>query len=337
MLTKFLTAGAFALMMTSTASAETTLRFGTWVPETTHPTPGFKAWMESLQDASGGEIKVDLYPSGQLGNPRDHYNMARDGIADLTWAVPAFEPGRFPIFAAMEMPFMTTDAAKASGVFHEWYAQYADEEMSETKFCFVTMAPNGKLSFKDREVVHYAEIAGLRMRPAGTLVTKYFTDAGAVPVAIPAPEAQQAFDRGMLDGIAFPTRTLIPFGMDRSVFYHQQMIFYAVPAAVVFNKRSYDRLSEQGRAAVDAHCTPEWSERINGMWSDWEAEANQILAESDDRHVFFDIPAEAQAEWIAASLPIRDAWMADVADDLDDPQAALDQLLDALAQAGVAY
>ena len=337
MLKTVLTSSAIALALSSVATAETTLRFGTWVPVTTHPTPGFEAWMASLEEASGGEIDVELYPSGQLGNPRDHYNMARDGIADITWAVPAFEPGRFPVFAAMEMPFMTTDASIASGVFHEWYDQYAAEEMSEVMFCLVTMAPNGKLSFSDQEIVNYSDLSGLRMRPAGTLITQYFTEAGAVPVAIPASEAQQAFERGMLDGIAFPTRTLIPFGMDRSVFYHMQMIFYAVPAAIVVNRASYDGLSDQGKAAIDSHCTPEWSRQINGMWSDWEEEANQILADADERHVFYEVPAEAQEEWIEASMSIRDFWMADVAEELENPQAALDQLLDALSAAGAAY
>ncbi len=337
MLKTFLTACATLLAATTVSSAEVTLRFGNWVPETTHPTPGFMAWIESLEAASNGEIAIDYYPSGQLGNARDHYNMARDGIADITWAVPAFEPGRFPIFAVMEMPFMTTDAAVASGVFHEWYDQFAAEEMSEVMFCVVTMAPNGKLSFANDAVVNYADLAGLRMRPAGTLITRYFTEAGAVPVAIPASEAQQAFERGMLDGIAFPTRTLIPFGMDRSVFFHQQMIFYAVPAAVVLNRNTYEGLSAEGQAAVDSHCTPEWSRTINSLWSDWEIEANEILAATDDRHVFYEVPAEAQAEWIAASMPIREFWMEDVAEEIDDPRAALDQLLDALGAAGAAY
>ena len=209
--------------------------------------------------------------------------------------------------------------------------------MSEVMFCLVTMAPNGKLSFSKEPVVNYSDLAGLRMRPAGTLITQYFTEAGAVPVAIPASEAQQAFERGMLDGIAFPTRTLIPFGMDRSVFYHMQMIFYAVPAAIVVNRASYDRLSAQGQAAIDSHCTPEWSRRINGMWSDWESEANEILAADDNQHVFYEVPADAQAEWIAASMPIRDFWMTDVAEEIDDPKAALEALLNALATAGAAY
>ncbi len=332
---KVAAAALLTAMTAGVALAETNMRFGTWIPEASYPTPGFMAWAESIEAASDGEISIDLYPAGQLGNARDHYNMARDGIADITWAVPAFEPGRFPIFAVMEMPFMTTDAAGASVVFHNWYNQFADDEMSEVKFCTVTMAPQGTLNFKDKQVVKYEDLKGMRVRPAGTLLSQYLTEAGAVSVAIPASEARQAFDRGMVDGIAFPWRTLIPFGLDKAVNYHQDMIFYAVPAALVMNKGTYDGLSDKGKAAVDAHCTPEWSGRINTIWSDWESEGRRIL--TDQGHTIYAVPEEEQRVWVEASLPIREIWKQDVADDMDDPSAALQQLLDQLNAAGVGY
>ena len=39
---------------------------------------------ESIQAATNGTVKVALFPSQQLGKAFDHYDMARDGIADLT-------------------------------------------------------------------------------------------------------------------------------------------------------------------------------------------------------------------------------------------------------------
>ena len=36
--------------------------------------------------------------------------MARDGIADFTYVNPGYQPGRFPIIAAGELPFLVGDA-----------------------------------------------------------------------------------------------------------------------------------------------------------------------------------------------------------------------------------
>ena len=53
-----------------------------------------------VEKASGGTIKYKVFPSQQLGKAFDHYDMARDGIADFTYINPGYQPGRFPIIAA---------------------------------------------------------------------------------------------------------------------------------------------------------------------------------------------------------------------------------------------
>src|SRR6266852_7185774 len=50
--------------------------------------------------------KYKVYPAQQLGKAFDHYDMARDGIADVTYVNPGYQPGRFPIIAAGELPFL---------------------------------------------------------------------------------------------------------------------------------------------------------------------------------------------------------------------------------------
>lgn len=332
------TASAVALVTTlvaHSAAGQTTLRFSNWVPETTHPSPGFIEFATSIEEASEGRIKVDIFHAGQLGNPRDHYTMARDGITDFAWSVPAYEPDRFPIFEVTSLPFLTNDAARASALVHEWYAQYASEEMSEVKFCAITMAPEGTLNFKDVEVRTPDQMAGIKVRPVGTFLTEFMKELGAVPVAIPATEARQAFDRGLVDAITFPWRTLYPFGLDKVTTHHQDMIIYAVSATIVMNKDSYERLSDEDKAVIDAHCTPEWSERINTMWYDWEKEGRDMLLA--DGHVIYQLTDEEQRQWLDAAAPLRESWKELVADEIDDPDAALQDLLNRLDEAGVSY
>ncbi len=61
------------------------LKLAHWVPAS-HPLhKGFEEWAQSVEKASGGTIKYKIYPSEQLGKAFDHYDMARDGIADMTY------------------------------------------------------------------------------------------------------------------------------------------------------------------------------------------------------------------------------------------------------------
>src|SRR5690554_6421701 len=49
-------------------------------------------WSRSIQKASEGSIAIRLFPAQQLGATKDHYNLARDGIADLALYVVGIEP-----------------------------------------------------------------------------------------------------------------------------------------------------------------------------------------------------------------------------------------------------
>src|ERR1044072_3551685 len=77
-------------------------RFSHWVPPSHPMHPSAEAWAASIDKASGGTIKIKIFPAQQLGKAFDHYNMARDGIADVAHVNPGYEPGRFPVMGPME-------------------------------------------------------------------------------------------------------------------------------------------------------------------------------------------------------------------------------------------
>jgi TRAP-type C4-dicarboxylate transport system substrate-binding protein len=63
--------------------------------------PALQAWADDIKKQSNGTITSTLFPSEQLGKAFDHYDMARDGIADFSYVNPGYQPGRFPIFAGL--------------------------------------------------------------------------------------------------------------------------------------------------------------------------------------------------------------------------------------------
>jgi TRAP-type C4-dicarboxylate transport system substrate-binding protein len=88
------------------------LKISIWLPPAHSLVPATKEWAESIGKASNGTIKTAIFPSEQLGKAFDHYDMARDGIADLTYVNPGYQPGRFPVIAVGQIPFTFADAKK---------------------------------------------------------------------------------------------------------------------------------------------------------------------------------------------------------------------------------
>ena len=83
-------APALGLMLTLAAAPQTLaqdktieLKLSHWVPPTHPLQKSMEEWGADVEKASGGTIKYKVYPSQQLGKAFDHYDMARDGIADV--------------------------------------------------------------------------------------------------------------------------------------------------------------------------------------------------------------------------------------------------------------
>src|SRR5215510_6000012 len=79
------------------------LKLSHWVPPSHPLQKAIEDWGASIEKASNGTIKYKVFPSQQLGKAFDHYDMARDGIADGAYVNPGYQPGRFPIIAAGEL------------------------------------------------------------------------------------------------------------------------------------------------------------------------------------------------------------------------------------------
>src|SRR5258707_5276253 len=86
------------------------LKLSHWVPASHPLQKALEDWGAAVEKASGGTIKSKVFPAQQLGKAFDHYDMARDGIADVTYVNPGYQPGRFPIIGAGELPFLMSHA-----------------------------------------------------------------------------------------------------------------------------------------------------------------------------------------------------------------------------------
>src|SRR5882724_13224452 len=101
------------------------LKISVWLPPAHPLVPATKEWAASIEKDSGGTIKTAIFPSEQLGKAFDHYDMARDGIADMTYVNPGYQPGRFPIIAVGQIPFTFTEGRKGTAALDDWYRKYA--------------------------------------------------------------------------------------------------------------------------------------------------------------------------------------------------------------------
>jgi TRAP-type C4-dicarboxylate transport system substrate-binding protein len=325
-------AAAAALLCTTAvpaAAAEVELRLAHWLPPT-HPVQplGVDPWIESIKKASNGRINITVYPASQLGAAPDHYDMARDGIAEITYTNPGYQAGRFPIYSLAEIPFHVANAKSGAKALHEWYAPIAEKEMADVKFCLINPHDPGTIHSKVPIKVP-ADIAGKNIRPAHATMARFVSQLGGASVQVPAPEAREAITKGTADAMTFPWNSIYIFGIDQATKHHLDMPFYISSQMLLINKPAYEGMSEQDRQVIDDHCTPEWSEKFSIGWADNEYSGRQKMIDSPDHTLHVPTDEEVQL-WRDAAKPLLDAWRADVVAAGGDPDAIYKSYVEAL-------
>src|SRR5256714_647808 len=154
------------------------LKLSHWVPPSHPLQKALEDWGGSIQAASNGTVTFTVFPSQQLGKAFDHYDMARDGIADVTYVSPGYQPGRFPIIDAGNLPFMMADAKGGSQALDEWYRKYAGTEMKDVKSCLAFVHDYGSFHSRTKKIVVPADIKGMKIRPAHAIIATLVTELG---------------------------------------------------------------------------------------------------------------------------------------------------------------
>jgi TRAP-type C4-dicarboxylate transport system substrate-binding protein len=277
-----------------------------WVPPAHPLVPATQAWAADIEKASGGSIKVAVFPSEQLGKAFDHYDMARDGIADVTYVNPGYQPGRFPIAAAGQLPFVFSDGKKGTLALNEWYRKYAPTEMKDTKLCFAFIHDPGALHGKKKIVVP-SDLNGVKVRPAQSTIGQMVTMFGGTNVQASAPESRDAIERGTADEITFPWGSIFLFGIDKVVKYHMDVPLYSTVFTYNMNLAKYNAMSDAQKKVIDDHCTPAWASKVTDPWTDFEANG-RVKMKALEGHEVYALTSDQLAEWKKAVKPLRDNW-----------------------------
>jgi len=307
------------------------LKISHWVPASHPLQKAMEDWGAAVEKASGGTIKYKVFPAQQLGKAKDHYSMARDGIADVTYVNPGYDPGVFPIIGAGELPFLMSDAKGASEGLDAWYRKYAEKEMKDVKFCLAFIHSPSSFHSRTKKIVVPEDIKGMRVRPAHATMGNFVTLLGGTNVQSSAPEVRDIIERGVADAVTFPWGSLVLFGVDKVTKYHMDAPLYVTTFVFVMNKDTYNGMSDRQKKAVDDNCTTEAAGRVGEPWGKFE-DAGVDKVKAEPGHEVYTLTPDQLALWKKAAEPLVKTWADGVRAKGVDPDAAMAELKASLAK-----
>jgi TRAP-type C4-dicarboxylate transport system substrate-binding protein len=322
-----------AASLTPALAAEQTinLKISHWVPASHPLQKALEDWGAAVEKESGGTIKSTVFPAQQLGKAFDHYDMARDGIADVTYVNPGYQPGRFPIIGAGELPFLMSNAKGGSEGLDVWYRKYAPTEMKDVKFCLAFIHSPSAFHSRTKKIVVPDDVKGMKIRPADATIANFVTQLGGTNVQSSAPEARDIIERGVADAVTFPWGSLVLFGIDKVTKYQMDAPLYVTTFVLVMNKDKYEEMSDRQKKAIDDNCSTEAAGRVGEPWGKFEdAGIDKIKAEPGQE--VYKLTPEQTAQWKKAAEPLFKAWADSVKQKGVDPDQAMSELKASLAK-----
>lgn len=302
-----------ALLALPAAAQEFTLRLHSFgsaasLDHTAH----LDRWAETIGEQSGGRIKVELYPSMQLGGaPADLVQQLEDGVVDIIWTVAGFTPGRFPGTQGLELPFMNTGtSATMSPAAMEFIEGHLAPEFEGIKIIAVHATDAALVHTKDKPVRTMEDFAGLRLRVAGRFIGEAVKALGATPVGIPLGGVYEALSRGQVDGMLINWAITQPFRFYEVTQYHSDYPLFQSMLMTLMSQDSYDRLPPDLQAVIDANSGIEYAKKMGAIWDTATQPARQATIDAGDE--VFPIAPEEIARWKAAVTPAYDAWIAEM-------------------------
>ncbi|MBW6393293.1 TRAP transporter substrate-binding protein [Billgrantia antri] len=276
-LSRCLLAASIAAITTASAQAATTLRMAHFWPGASGINQDiFEAWADTIEEESGGELRVEMFPSGTLAKPDAIYEAVGNGIADIGATAQGYTAGRFPLSQIVELPGVAGTATQGACVLQTLYDDgHLDEEYGDTRPLFMFTTGPGGIHTIDTDVQVPSDLEGLRIRRPTAVAGEMLEAMGANPVGMPAPEIYTAMQRGVVDGLSFPWEGLKGFRINELVNYHTEVPFYTLIFVATMSQNSYDRLSPEQQAVIDANSGMKWAENAGAVFDRLDVEGKQ--------------------------------------------------------------
>ena len=309
---------AAAAAAANTASAqEISLKFHhIWNPQAMASVNLIAPWCNKIASESAGKLKCQILPAmSGGGTPPQLVDRVKDGVDDLTITLPGYTAGRFPTTEVFELPFMTNSAEAGARASWDYINKHSLQEFPGTKLLATWVHDEGYVHTNGKQVKTLADFKGLKLRAPTRQTNKLLAALGASPVGMPLPAIPDAVNKGTIDGFLLPWEVMPSLKLQEMVKFHTETdparpALYSAVFVFAMNQAKYDSLPADLKKVIDNNAGPVLSQQIGKLWDSSQAAGRKAAQERGNG--FYVVPASELDNWVKASAPLYDDWVADM-------------------------
>ena len=219
-----------------------------------HPiVQGMEKFAEIVAAKSGGKIKVNVFPGGQLGSDQANVSALQGGTLEMASMNSGIFASQVKEFAAFDLPFMFANGKEADAVVDGPFGQKMHAKLEEKGLVGLGYYELGfrNITNSKRPITKVEDIEGLKLRVIPNPINVDWVKAlGANPTPLPFPEVYAALEQKAIDGQENPVATIWGAKLHEVQKYMTLTNHQYNPQSVVISKKFWDTLSADEKKII---------------------------------------------------------------------------------------
>lgn len=316
------------LLASMPARGDITLTVSTWLPPTHTLSATQAKWCEEVAKATAGRVKCNILPKAVAAPPAT-FDSIRDGLADLSFVVPGYTPGRFVFTQVAELPFSGESAETMSVAYqriHDRHLAKLNEFKGLKVIAVFTHGPGHVYNIK-HPVKTLADLQGLKFRVGGGIVNEIGKALGANVAVKPASESYELLSTGVMDGVFFPAESIASFKLEKIIKHATTFPggLYNTTFGFVMNEDTWKRIPKSDQDIINGLSGEVASRMFGRGWDEVDRRGRDAMQAANVQ-----VHAATKAlidEVKAKTALVDDKWFAEAkAKGLADPPQVLQEL-----------
>lgn len=293
-------------------------------PKTTANAVYIQSWIDAVDKATDGHVKITLYDNATLSAATDIGDNVKSAAVDIGWLYTSYYAGQFPLSDVINMPMQGFgDPVVSTEVLWALAEKYpeVEKEWGDFKLLMLYGNPGMILCSAEKPIRGIDDLKGMTIRCPSGAITDVLSAWGASPVTMAPPDLYEAIEKKNINGYIFEPAGICNFSLQEITSYYTDYPLYDGPFALIMNKAQWDSLPKEYQDIIDSLSGKEASlGAAKAFASDVTAKREVIVNAGGE---FVELPAESVSEMQAAADAYAETWVAKMTKDGFDAAAFL--------------
>ncbi|WP_386691466.1 MULTISPECIES: TRAP transporter substrate-binding protein [Lonepinella] len=270
---------AMPVLLSTNAMAKVTLKLAHNLEQSHVVHQALAQMAKEVQEKSNGDLNIRIYPSGQMGGPRETIELIQNDALDMTKASASEMESFVKEFAVFSCPYLFDDEEHFKKVLFGPVGKEITDKTQNSGFNVIASYVAGTRSFYAKKPIHSpADMKGMKIRVVSTPTTNKLIELlNGSPAPIPFGEVYTALQQGVIDGAENNIPSYNQTRHSEVAKYYIEDQHTSVPDYLIVSSKTWNKLDDNQRKILQeaAKHSEEYQQKL------WDEEVARSRAEAE--------------------------------------------------------